>query len=129
MENNRTPKNRYNGSGINTDDRKAQQNAGMADIKGQDTLKEIGTVLDKQAAGVAQTVTDMFKFMSLTAAVLPNMELDTGIFHLKVDDDGILFEINHPFRKDKQYDTYEDGTEEPDNDYDDDEEGLLYDGD
>ena len=126
---NRIPKCRYNGSGINTDDCKAQQSDGMADIKGQDTLKEIGAVLDKQAAGVAQTVTDMFKFMSLTAAVLPNMELDTGIFHLKVDDDGILFEINHPFRKEKQGDTYEDDSEEPDNDYDDDEEGLLYDGD
>ena len=125
----RTPKNRYNGSGINTDDRKTQQSAGMADTKGQDALKEIGTMLDKQAAGVAQTVTDMFKFMSLTAAVLPKMELDTGIFHLKVDDDGILFEINHPFRKEKQGDTYEDDSEEPDNDYDDDEEGLLYDGD
>ena len=125
----RTPKNCYNGNGINTDDRKAQQNAGMADTKGQDTLKEIGAVLDKQAAGVAQTVTDMFKFMSLTAAVLPNMELDTGIFHLKVDDGGIFFKINHPFRKDKQGDTYEDDSEEPDNDYDDDEEGLLYDGD
>lgn len=125
----RTPKNRYNGSGINTDDRKAQQSADTADVKGQDALKEIGTMLDKQAAGVAQTITDMFKFMSLTAAVLPNMELDTGIFRLKVDDDGILFEINHPFRKDKQGDTYEDDSEEPDNDYDDDEEGLLYDGD
>lgn len=125
----RTPKNRYNGSGINTDDRKTQQSAGMEDIKGQDTLKEIGTMLDKQAASVAQTITDMFKFMSLTAAVLPNMELDTGIFHLKVDDGGIFFEINHPFRKDKQSDTYEDSAEEPDNDYDDDEEGLIYDGD
>ena len=125
----RTPKNRYNGSGINTEDRKTQQSAGRADIKGQDALKEIGTMLDKQAAGVAQTVTDMFKFMSLTAAVLPNMELDTGIFHLKVDDDGILFEISHPFRNEKQGDTYEDDSEEPDNDYDDDEEGLLYDGD
>ena len=130
MENNRIPKNRYNGSGINTDDRKAQQSADTADIKGQDTLKEIGAVLDKQAAGVAQTVTDMFKFMSLTAAVLPNMELDTGIFHLKVDDDGILFEINHPFRKDKQRDFSDDCcTEEPSDDYDDDEEGLIYDGD
>lgn len=125
----RTPKNRYNGSGINTDDRKAQQSADMADRKGQDALKEIGTMLDKQAAGVAQTITDMFKFMSLTAAVLPNMELDTGIFHLKVDDGGIFFKINHLFRKDKQGDTYEDDFEEPDNDYDDDEEGLLYDGD
>jgi len=125
----RTPKNRYNGSGINTDDRKTQQSADMADRKGRDALKEIGTMLDKQAAGVAQTITDMFKFMSLTAAVLPNMELDTGIFHLKVDDGGIFFAINHPFRKDKQCDTYEDGSEEPDNDYDDDEEGLIYDGD
>ena len=38
-------------------------------------------------------------------------------------------QINHPFRKHKQGDTYEDDSEEPDNDYDDDEEGLLYDGD
>lgn len=129
MENKRIPKNRYNGIGINTDDRKTQQSADMADHMGQDTLKEIGAMLDKQAAGVAQTVTDMFKFMSITAAVLPNMELDTGIFHLKVDDDGIFFEINHPFRKDKQCDTYEDDSEETDNDYDDDEEGLIYDGD
>ena len=129
MENNRTPKNRYNGSGINIDDRKAQQSADTADIKGQDTLKEIGAVLDKQAAGVAQTVTDMFKFMSLTAAVLPNMELDTGIMRLKVDDSGVLFEINDPYRMRKTIRKDENCGEEPDNDFDDDEEGLLYDGD
>ena len=122
---NRFPKNRYNASGINTEDRKAQQTAG----KEPDTLKKIEAEMDKRAADIAITVSDMFKFMAMTAAMLPNMELDTGLFRLKVDDDGILFEINHPFRKEKQGDTYEDDSEEPDNDYDDDEEGLLYDGD
>lgn len=71
----------------------------------------------------------MFKFMAMTAAMLPNMEMDTGLFRLKVDDGGIFFEINHPFRKRKQRDISNDCcAEEPDN-YDDDEEGLIYDGD
>ena len=40
MENKRVPKNRYNGSGINTESHKAQQAAGTADRK-PDTLKKI----------------------------------------------------------------------------------------
>ena len=89
---NRIPKNRYNGSGTNTESSKVQQ--------------------------------------TMTSAMLPNMELDTGLFRLKVDDDGIFFEINHPFRKRKQRDIYDACNEEPNggND-DDDEEGLIYDGD
>ena len=140
---NRIPKNRYNGSGINTDSRKAQQTAGKADRKPDDTLKKIEAEMDKRAADIAITVSDMFKFMAMTAAMLPNMELDTGLFRLKVDDDGIFFEISHSFRKRKERDVCEecedcegcDGCgDEPDNfgdkfDYDDDEEGLLYDGD
>ena len=136
---NRIPKNRYNASGINTEDRKAQQTAG----KETDTLKKIEAEMDKRAADIAITVSDMFKFMAMTAAMLPNMELDTGLFRLKVDDDGIFFEISHSFRKRKERDVCEDCKdcegcdgcgEEPDNfgdkfDYDDDEEGLLYDGD
>ena len=132
---NRIPKNRYNGSGINTEDRKAQQSAGKADRKEPDTLKKIEAEMDKRAADIAIIVSDMLKFMAMTAAMLPNMELDTGLFRLKVDDKGIFFEINHPFRKRKQRDVCEgcddcDGcSDEPDNDYDDDEEGMLYDGD
>lgn len=137
---NRTPKNRYNGSGINTESRKAQQTAGKPETKQNDTLKKIETKMDKRAADIAITVSDMFKFMAMSAAILPNMEMDTGLFHLKVDYDGIFFEINHSFRKRKERDIYEDCDgcdgcgEELDDfgdkvDYDDDEEGLLYDGD
>lgn len=126
---NRVPKNRYNGSGTNTESRKAQQTAGTADRK-PETLKKIEAEMDKRAADIALTVSDMFKFMAMTAAMLPNMEMDTGLFRLKVDDGGIFFEINHPFRKRKQRDISNDCcAEEPDGDYDDDEEGLIYDGD
>lgn len=124
---NRIPKNRYNG--INTESHKAQQAAGTADRK-PDTLKKIVAEMDKRAADIAITVSDMFKFMAMTAAMLPNMELDTGLFRLKVDDDGVFFEINHPFRKHKQRDISNDcSAEETGGDYDDDEEGLIYDGD
>lgn len=126
---NRTPKNRYNG-GINTESRKAQQTAGCADRKAPETLKKIEAEMDKHAADIAITVSDMFKFMAMSAAMLPNMEMDTGLFRLKVDDNGIFFEINHPFRKRKQRDFSDDCcAEEPSGDYDDDEEGLIYDGD
>ena len=127
MNPNRTPKNRYNG-GYNTESRKSQQTAGKA----EDTLTKIEAEMDKCAADIALTVSDIFKFMAMSATMLPNMELDTGLFRLKVDDNGIFFEISHPFRKRKQRDICEDCdgcAEEPDNDYDDDEEGLLYDGD
>ena len=125
---NRTPKNRYNGSGTNTESRKAQQTAGTADRK-PETLKKIEAEMDKRAADIALTVSDMFKFMAMTAAMLPNMEMDTGLFRLKVDDGGIFFEINHPFRKRKHDISNDYSAEKLDGDYDDDEEGLIYDGD
>ena len=119
---NRTPKNRYNGSGINAESVKAERNP-------DETLKKIESQMDKRAAGIAQTVTDMFRFMSMASSMLPNMEMDVGTFRLKIDDEGVFFEIRYPddfrrkFRKDS-------GISEklPDN-YDDDEEGLIYDGD
>lgn len=74
---NRVPKNRYNGSGINTESRKTHQTAGNADRKAPETLKKIEAEMDKHAADIAVTVSDMFKFMTMTAAMLPNMELDT----------------------------------------------------
>ena len=126
---NRVSKNRYNGSGTNTESRKAQQTAGTADRK-PETLKKIEAEMDKRAADIAITVSDMFKFMAMTAATLPNMELDTGLFRLKVDDDGVFFEISHPFRKHKQRDICDACNVEPDGGNDDDEEeGLIYDGD
>ena len=83
MENNRIPKNLYNGSGTNTESRKAQQTAGTADRK-PETLKKIEAEMDKRAADIALTVSDMFKFMAMTAAMLPNMEMDVGVFRLKM---------------------------------------------
>ena len=130
MENKRIPKNRYNGSGINTEGRKTHQTADGTDRKAPETLKKIEAEMDKRAADIAVTVSDMFKFMAMTAAMLPNMELDTGLFRLKVDDGGIFFEICHSFRKHKQRDFSDDCcAAEPSGDYDDDEEGLIYDGD
>ncbi len=137
MSNSRIPKNRYNFSGINTESRKAQQTAGKAERKPDDALKKIESEMDKRAADIAITVSDMFKFMAMSAAMLPNMELDTGLFRLKVDDAGIFFEISHPFRKykERKADSFCDGCDgcdEKPNDYDykdDDKEGLLYDGD
>ena len=69
--------------------------------------------------------------MTLSAAMLPNMELDTGIVRLKVDDNGVFFEINHPFRKQRKgrkcYGKRD--LREAYDGYDDEEEGLIYDGD
>lgn len=116
---NRVLKNRYNG-GAATD---ADKSAGKPDA-----LKLLGSAMDKRAAGIAQTVTDMFRFMSMASAMLPNMEMDVGVFRLKIDDDGVFFEIRYPSDFRRKHKPDEDGEKLPDN-YDDDEEGLLYDGD
>lgn len=116
---NRIPKNRYNGG--------AAPNADKQDKP--DVLKMIETAMDKRAAGIAQTVTDMFRFMSMASAMLPNMEMDVGVFRLKIDDEGVFFEIRYPddFRKKLRGDSGV-SAKTPEND-DDDEEGLIYDGD
>lgn len=122
MKTNRVPKNRYNGSGINAESVKAERNP-------DETLKKIESQMDKRAANIAQTVTDMFRFMSMASSMLPNMEMDVGTFRLKIDDEGVFFESRYPddfrrkFRKDSGI------SEKRPNNYDDDEEGLIYDGD
>lgn len=65
----------------------------------------------------------------LESAMLPNMELDVGVFRLKIDDEGVFFEIRYPddFRKKLRRDSGV-SAKMPEND-DDDEEGLIYDGD
>lgn len=116
---NRVPKNRYNGGAATDADKQDKP----------DVLKMIETAMDKRAAGIAQTVTDMFRFMSMASAMLPNMEMDVGVFRLKIDDEGVFFEIRYPddFRKKLRRDSGV-STKMPEND-DDDEEGLIYDGD
>ena len=95
---NRIPKNHYNSSGINTDSRKAQQAAGKSDRKEPDTLKKIEAEMDKRAADIAITVSDMFKFMAMSAAMLPNMELDAGAF----DDTAEESDMTAPYEADTQ---------------------------
>ena len=121
---NRIPKYRYNG-GANNESRKAQRTGD----KKLDILGIIEAAMDKRAADIAQTVTDMFKFMSLTSAMLPNMEIDTGIFRLKVDDNVLFFKITYPeSHRQKKYSKCKNCGAYAKH-YDDDEEGLLYDGD
>ena len=116
---NRVPKNRYNGGAAPDADKHTEK---------PDVLKMIETAMDKRAAGIAQTVTDMFRFMSMASAMLPNMEMDVGVFRLKIDDDGVFFEIRYPSGFRRKHKPDKDDEKLPDN-YDDDEEGLLYDGD
>ena len=116
---NRTPKNRYNG-GAATDSGKTAEKP--------DVLKLIEEAMDKRAGDIAQTATDMFRFMSMASAMLPNMELDVGVFRLKTTDDGVSFEIRYPadFKRTISNDS---SIAKKTQDNDDDEEGLLYDGD
>ena len=142
MESKRNTKNRRNAHRLSAEDCKRLNDmiAGVAGKRGtqnkRDKLNEIEAAMDKRAADIALTISDMFKFMAMSAAMLPNMELDTGIMRLKVDDGGVFFEINDPYRMRKTIRKDENCGEEPDDDFDDDcddcdddEEGLLYDGD
>ena len=114
MEDRRNPKSRCSGA--------AHQNA----EKRLDKLKKLEARSDKRAAGIAQTVSNMFKFMMLSAAMLPKMELDIGIVRLKVDDNGIFCGVRFPASR--SHDRYDDARCR-NHAYDDDEEGLIYDGD
>ena len=138
MENVRNTKNRRNARRLSAEDCKRLNDmiTGGADKRNKrDKLNEIEAAMDKRAADIALTVSDMFKFMAMSAAMLPNMELDTGIMRLKIDDGGVFFEINDPYRmrKAKRSNVEEpyDDTDALDDldDLDDEEEGLLYDGD
>lgn len=84
----RNPKNCYNSSdGIYK--RANSMTTGSTDQ--HEKLNEIEETMDKRAADIALTVSDMFKFMSISAAMLPNMELEVECMRLKVDDDGVFF--------------------------------------
>lgn len=120
---NRTPKNRYNGGAAHDSTKRTDK------LDDRDVLKVIESAMDKRASTIAQTVTDMFRFVIMASAMLPNMELDVGIFRLKIDDGGVLFMVRYPedgrgkHRKSNGF-----SGKIPVNNNDD-EEGLLYDGD
>ena len=137
----RTPKNRYNG-GYNTETPKAttppkpKKHAGVkVECQSVEMLEAMEQQMHKNAEQIAHTVSDMFQLVCLMASMLPNMELDTGIMHLKTDDDGVFIEINSSAcREYADIDCFGNcvcndccglfGCDDED-----DEEGLLYDGD
>ncbi len=87
MENVRNTKNRYNARRLSAEDCKRLNDmiSGIAGKRGtqnkqdqrdkRDKLNEIEAAMDKRAADIALTISDMFKFMAMSAAMLPNMEL------------------------------------------------------
>ena len=116
---NRIPKCRYNGATAPDPGKTAEK---------PDVLKLIEEAMDKRAGDIAQTATDMFRFMSMASAMLPNMELDVGVFRLKTSDEGVSFDIRYPadFKRTISNDS---SIAKKTLAGDDDEEGLLYDGD
>ena len=130
MENQRTTKNHRKARHISAEEcvrLTAKITDTAAKREQHEKLNEIEAAMDKRAVDIALTVSDMFKFMSISAAMLPNMELEVECMRLKVDDDGVFFEISNPHRSRRDDDFTDDSDE--DDDYDDEGEGLLYDGD
>ena len=126
--NNRIPKNRRKDSCFSAE--KSRRVSSAVAAEKCDSLNKIEAELDKYAADIALTISDMFKFMSMSSALLPDMEIDTNTMYLKVDDNGIFFGISSPPQKCHKtccagLDDFEDDWD----DWDDEEEGTLYDGD
>ena len=127
--NNRIPKNRRRDIRFSAE--KSRRVSSAVAAEKSDSLNKIEAELDKYAADIALTISDMFKFMSMASALLPDMEIDTNTMYLKVDDDGIFFGISSPAQKchktccAKLDDDFEDDCD----DWDDEEEGMLYDED
>lgn len=111
--NNRIPKRCYNGS--STKKRNVQQTADK--FHADNTLNTLERKIDEGAANIGLVIADIFTFLTKSAAMLPDMELHTGLLDLTVDDSGISVYIKHS-----------DNVSE-DDDYNDEEEELLYDGD
>lgn len=114
MENRRIPKRCYNGS--STKKCKVQQHLDKSETN--DTLNVLEKKIDAEAAHIGLVIADIFTFLTKSAAILPDMELHTELLNLNVNDSGISVYIKHSDNRSKS-----------DNDYDDEEEELLYDGD
>lgn len=113
MNHNRIPKHYCNGS--STKNSKVQQSPDKPKI--DDTLKVLEKKIDAGAAHIGLVIADIFTFLTKSAAMLPDMKLHTELLDLIVDDSGISVYIKHS-----------DNVSEDDN-YNDEEEELLYDGD
>jgi len=125
---NRIPKNRYNGSGIHTEDRKAQQYAQKKHdaSNDEDVLEALEMEISAGAARVGLVVADIFTYLTKMCAMLPNMQLSTDKMRLVTSGSGISIKIYCPELRNLTRDVPDADESE---DYDDDEEGLLYDGD
>ena len=126
--NNRIPKNHRKSSRFSAE--KSRRVSSAAAAEKCESLNKIEAELDKYATDIALTISDMFKFMSVSSALLPDMEIETDAMYLKVDADGIFFGISTPAQKCHktccaELDDFEDDWD----DWDDEEEGTLYDGD
>ena len=135
MNKNRIPKNRYNGNSRRYAEAKAEIDHIARNVRSESkpeknhVLDEIGKAVDAHAAEIGVTVSDIFKFLTITAAVLPNMEVELEMIRLKVDDSGISVKITRPCRECCEDCSGFSGDEDFNEDDWDDEEGLLYDGD
>jgi len=112
MNPNRIPKHCYNGS--NTKNCKVQQTADK--LHEDETLKMLEKKIDAGAAHIGLVIADIFTFLTKSAAMLPDMELHTELIDLTADDNGISVYIRRSDSTDNE-------------NYDDEEEELLYDGD
>lgn len=102
----------YNDSG--TRNRKVHQTADR--FRTDDTLKMLERKIDAGAAHIGLVIADIFTFLTKSAAILPNMELRTELIDLTVDDNRISVYIRRSDSTDNE-------------NYDDEEDELLYDGD
>lgn len=98
-------------------------------FKETDSLKELEKQIEAGVAHTGQAIADIFTYLSKVGAKLPNMELYTNQMRLVVADAGMSVKILLPNRMagDCFFSEAEDDPDE--NDCDDEEEGLLYDGD
>ena len=123
----------------------SRRNDGKAGKSIADDLltEEMSQGIDIEAAGVGLVIADLFKTVSLAAAHLPNMELYSDMISVVVDDDSITVSIAglNP-ESETSCDSRRGKTRchgccandpghevDDDNLYDDEEEGLIYDGD
>lgn len=125
---NRIPKNRYDGSGGNTESRKAQQYAQKrhATSNDEDVLEALEMEISSGAARAGLVVAEIFTFLTKKCAMLPNVQLSTDKMRLVTSGSGISIKIYCPELRGLTRDVPDADESE---DYDDDEEGLLYDGD
>ena len=126
--NNRIPKNHRKDSRFSAE--KSRRVSSAVAAEKCESLNKIEAELDKYTTDIALTISDMFKFMSMASALLPDMEIETDTMYLKVDADGIFFGISTPAQKCHktccaELDDFEDDWD----DWDDEEEGTLYDED